>query len=362
MRTAGVWLIFAAVALRGFVVLSGEPELPSVMGLLAAYGLFLLAATWITHRKPALQQSPPRQMVGSGIPSSSICHRAAAAGCLEVRGFFRESHHPTRPGGGILLGTRLGFLCIAAFSLAMVRIFLFSNMGQLFGLAMGVLYSGLAFLFGGYAYQVQKAEASQDRNRRTFDELQAAHRQLQGYADQATSLAVEQERNRLARELHDSVTQTVFSMNLAAQSTRLLLDRDPSRAAGQLLRIEELAANAQAEIGSLVTQLRPRSATEEGLPAALRRLAAQREEQEGLQVSLEVDCERALSEVEAAGLYAIAQEALTNIARHSGAREAAVRLDLKAAVFLPGDRGSRRGLRCASGLEPARTSRPGGHG
>ena len=109
------------------------------------------------------------------------------------------------------------------------RIFLFSNMGQLFGLAMGVLYSGLAFLFGGYAYQVQKAEASQDRNRRTFDELQAAHRQLQGYADQATSLAVEQERNRLARELHDSVTQTVFSMNLAAQSTRLLLDRDPSQ-------------------------------------------------------------------------------------------------------------------------------------
>jgi signal transduction histidine kinase len=80
----------------------------------------------------------------------------------------------------------------------------------------------------------------------------------------------------LARELHDSVTQTVFSMNLAAQSTRLLLVKDPSRVGDQLLRIEELAANALAEIQSLVAQLRPRSVTEEGLPTALRGLAEQR--------------------------------------------------------------------------------------
>jgi signal transduction histidine kinase len=83
----------------------------------------------------------------------------------------------------------------------------------------------MCFLFGGYAHQVQKAEAARAQNQYAFNELQATHRQLQGYADQVAGLAVEHERNRIARDLHDSVTQTVFSMNLAAQSARLLLDK-----------------------------------------------------------------------------------------------------------------------------------------
>ncbi len=332
MRTTGVWLIFAAVAVRGVVVLSGEPRFLPAMGLLAAYGLLLFAATWIRHRRsPGLPLSPGGKWWALAYLSLqfSIVLRLLVVSTYED--FFASLVIPLGLDAVFFFGTRVGFLCIAAFSLALIRTLLFSDVGQLFGLAMGVLYSGLSFLVGGYAHQVQKAEASQDHNRRTFDELQAAHRQLQGYADQATSLAVEHERNRLARDLHDSVTQTVFSMNLAAQSTRLLLDRDPSRAAGQLLRLEELAANAQAEIQSLVTQLRPRSVTDDGLPTALRRLAAERQERDDLQVSLEVKGERAVSEAEAAGLYAIAQEALTNVAKHSGARQATVRLDVTTA-------------------------------
>jgi signal transduction histidine kinase len=139
-----------------------------------------------------------------------------------------------------------------------------------------------------------------------------------------------------------AATQTVFSMNLAAQSTQLLLEMDPPRAADQLLRIEELAASALAEIQSLVTQLRPPSVIEEGLPAALRRLCAERGARDALDITLELSCEPAasepaaalpaLTEKEAAGLYAIAQEALTNIAKHSGAAQAAVRLELTQGV------------------------------
>ena len=70
-------------------------------------------------------------------------------------------------------------------------------------------------------------------------ELQAANRQLQDYADQMANLAVEQERNRLARDLHDSVTQTIFSMNLTVQTARMLVN-DMS-ALGGLITLEDLA-------------------------------------------------------------------------------------------------------------------------
>jgi signal transduction histidine kinase len=225
-------------------------------------------------------------------------------------------------------GRRFGYLCIAALSLALTSTLFFSDQGHIFGLAMGGLYSGVCFLFGGYAAQVLKAEAAHDQNQRTFNELQIAHRQLQGYADQVENLAVEHERNRLARDLHDSVTQTIFSMNLAAQSARLLLDKDPPRASGQLLRLEELSANALQEIQSLVSQLKPRSIVEEGLSTALRRLADEREARDGLRVSVEIQGEKTLSEAEMLGLYSIAHEALTNVIKHSGMQEASVRLSL----------------------------------
>jgi len=328
MRTIGVYLIFAAVALRGVVVFIDNPNLGSVIGFLVLYGLFLFAETWmIRHQVSGLTHSKKLQLVYLFLQSS------LAIGLLAIsppKDFFALLFIPLSLDVVSFFGRRYGFICIAFFSLAMTGALLFSDEGQLFGLAMGALYSGMCFLFGGYAHQVQKAEAAHEQNQRTYNELQIAHRQLQGYADQVASLAVEHERNRLARDLHDSVTQTVFSMNLAAQSARLLLDKEPSRTSGQLHRLEELAANALREIQSLVSQLRPRSVAEEGLPTALRRLADERLARDGLQVSLEVRGNGMLSEAAATGLYSIAHEALTNVLKHSGVHEATLRLNLDA--------------------------------
>lgn len=328
MRTAGVFLIFAAVALRGLVILSAEPPIVLIAVLLAGYGLLLSAKTWIAHRekerKGPLAGKWPK-------PAYLLLQSALVLALLAVsmsEDLFAMLFIPLSLDAVSFFGRRTGYVWIAFYSLFLSVALLFADEGEIFGLAMGAFYSGMCFLFGGYAYQVRKAEAAHTQNQRMFEELQNAHRQLQGYADQVANLAVEQERNRLARDLHDSVTQTVFSMNLAAQSTRLLFDKDPSRAAGQLVRLESLAANAMKEIQSLVSQLRPRSVEEEGLPTALRRLVVERQERDGLQVRLEINCEDFLSNAEAAGLYSIAQEALVNVAKHSGACEATVRLNL----------------------------------
>jgi signal transduction histidine kinase len=323
MRTIGIYLILAAVALRGAVVTSDAPYFLEVLMLLAVYGLLLLAETRLIHAK----SGDFALLVAIYLLLQAVLVTVLLI-VSDYEDFLALLFIPLSLDAVTFFGRRFGYLCIAIFSLALTGALLFSSEGPIFGLAMGGLYSGVCFLFGGYASQVQKAEAVHKQNQSTINELQIAHRQLQGYADQVENLAVEHERNRLARDLHDSVTQTVFSMNLATQSTRLLLDKDPLRASGQLLRLEELAANALREIQSLVSQLKPPSLTEEGLPAALRRLADERGSRDGMQISLEIHGEKTLSEAETQGLYSVAHEALINVLKHSGTREASVRLNL----------------------------------
>ena len=108
--------------------------------------------------------------------------------------FLAELFIPLSLDSVSFFGRKSGFQFIAFFSLLMTGALLFSSEGILFGLAMGILYSGICFLFGGYAYQVQKAEAARIQNHQTFHELQAAHRQLQEYAEHIVELAIERER------------------------------------------------------------------------------------------------------------------------------------------------------------------------
>jgi signal transduction histidine kinase len=327
MQTIGVYLIFAAVAVRSAVVVWDRPEFPVLLALLAAYGFLLFGETWTRRGSHLRLPHPIAVQIAYLFLQSSLVIRALVLSSYED--FLAMLFVPLSLQAVSFFGRRAGYMSIAAFSLAMTATLLFSKVGPLFGLVMGILYSGVCFLFGGYAYQVQKAEAAHDRNERMLRELQTAHRQLQIHASDAVTLAIEHERNRLARELHDSVTQTVFSMNLSVQSVQLLLNKEPSRVAGQLVRLEQLAAGALGEIQALISHLKPASSTEERLPIALRRLAAEQEARYGIRVALEFRGDCVLPEAVATNLYSIAQEALTNVARHSGGCDALVRLHVE---------------------------------
>ena len=85
----------------------------------------------------------------------------------------------------------------------------------------------------------------------------------------AQEAAVLEERSRLARDLHDSVTQQLFSMTLTTQAARAQLEKNPARAASQLERLQETAAAALAEMRALIFQLRPPGLGELGLISAL---------------------------------------------------------------------------------------------
>jgi len=87
--------------------------------------------------------------------------------------------------------------------------------------------------------------------------LQAAHRKLQNTPWQAQELAAARERNRLARELHDSVSQAIFSITLTSRSARLLLDREPARVPELIDRLQAMTADALNQLRSLIAELRP---------------------------------------------------------------------------------------------------------
>ena len=87
--------------------------------------------------------------------------------------------------------------------------------------------------------------------------LQSAHLQLQEQAAQTEELAAARERNRLARELHDSVSQVIFSITLTSQSARLLLERNPARAAGEIQHLQGMTSEALSQLRSLIAELHP---------------------------------------------------------------------------------------------------------
>jgi signal transduction histidine kinase len=137
--------------------------------------------------------------------------------------------------------------------------------------------------------------------------------------ERSRELSTIEERKRLARELHDSVTQTLFSIGLTAEAAAELVEADPARAREQLGHLQSLTRTAMGEMRSLIFELRPAELETEGLAAALRRhvdVVRRLHEQE---IELCVDGDRRLPPDVERGLLRIAQEALGNAVRHSGA-------------------------------------------
>jgi signal transduction histidine kinase len=165
------------------------------------------------------------------------------------------------------------------------------------------------------------------------DELGQLARDLNRMAEQVQTLlatrqelAVVEERNRLARDLHDTVKQHVFANALLVRAARKQIDRDSETAKRHLREAEELAEQTQQELIALIRALRPAALADKGLVAVLGAYAQEWSSRTGIEVDLRVQGERATPlEIEEA-LYRLAQEALANIARHSGAVHAEIHL------------------------------------
>jgi signal transduction histidine kinase len=324
--TAG--FLFGAAALRALLVYRDTPVIGQVLGLLMVW-LVLFASEATISRRWSAHQSAAHWRAGY-FPIYLILQSALALALLfmpDASDFFAVLFWI--PSMQIMrrFSPRLGAAWIGLLT-PLMTLPLVRTYGVSKGIAFALVYTAGNVLVAAYALATQRAQAARGHNQALMQELQEANHQLQAYTVQHEKLAVTRERHRLARDLHDSVTQTIFSMTLTTQSAVLLLDRDPGRVGAQLDRLSQLARSALSEMHVLISELRPEKVAEGGLIAALRRHLAECHLPENLVVSLEVEGTQSLDPAEEQSLFRIAQEALNNVVKHARASQVCIRLHL----------------------------------
>jgi signal transduction histidine kinase len=144
--------------------------------------------------------------------------------------------------------------------------------------------------------------------------------------ERSRELSVIEERNRLARDLHDSVTQTLFGVVLTAETASTLIDRDITAAKAHLEKLQAMSRDALQEMRSLIFELRSAELEADGLVATLRKHLDVVQRVRRTPIDLRVQGERRLPAEVEGELYRLTQEALNNAIKHSGAQHIAVEL------------------------------------
>ena len=148
--------------------------------------------------------------------------------------------------------------------------------------------------------------------------------------DRSRELAILEERTRLARELHDSVTQALFSVDLHARAIATYVKRDPEKAEVQVQELRRTAHDALQEMRSLILDLRPASLQDIGLLPALRQQIAQLQQPDGPELVFHATGNQRLPINVERGLFRIAQEALRNAIKHGQAYRITLTLSIGA--------------------------------
>jgi len=148
--------------------------------------------------------------------------------------------------------------------------------------------------------------------------------------EQAQELAALEERQRLARELHDSVSQALYGITLGTHTARTLLERDPGKVAEPLDYVLSQAEAALTEMRALIFELRPESLETDGLVAALSRQGAALRARHGVEVLTELCDEPDLPLKVKQELYRVAQEALHNTFKHARANRVNLHMETSA--------------------------------
>jgi len=149
-------------------------------------------------------------------------------------------------------------------------------------------------------------------------------RQLQNLLDTRTQLMVVEERNRLARDLHDSAKQQAFAAAAQISAARKLLPQDPVAAETHVEEAERLINDLRKELTILIKELRPAALEDKGLASAIRTYAEDWSRQSGIELEVNVQHEHRLPLYVEQMIFRIVQEALANVARHSQATRAVI--------------------------------------
>jgi len=316
------FVIWIAVSLRWILefIEQSHPYLWLLSTILAVYGLLLGFHALIT------KGSPFRAHIYLGVQTALII--AAMLFYYELD-FFALLFLPLGGQAMLLFPRKTALVWIAVFGVAIV-IGQTIQFGWPGGLSFTFLYLAGLFFVASFSTLMMRADKARIQSEGLLDELQQAHRQLQEYSGQAEELATAKERNRLARELHDSVAQTLYGLTLQAEAaSRKLNQGQTNEVVGFLREIRESAQQTLQETRLLIFELRPPILEEEGLVSALRARLESVESRSGLKTRISLGEVGRLPGGIEAGLYGISNEVLNNILKHAHASEVKISLARK---------------------------------
>jgi len=311
--------IWAAVSLRWILefIEQRHPYIGLLSVMLAAYGILLGFQSFV------IKDSPIRAHIYLAVQTALIIGAMLLFYELD---FFALLFLPLGGQAMFLFPRKTAWIWVIVFGIAIV-VGQLIQFGRLEGLSFSFLYlAGLLFV-ASFSTLMMRANESRLQSEQLLDELQQAHRQLQEYAGQTEELATARERNRLARELHDSVAQTLYGLTLQAEAAaRELNSGQTDKAVEQLHEIRDSAQQTLKETRLLIFELRPPILEQEGLVSALRNRLESVESRSGLKVQIMLEEVKQLPAGVEAGLYGIANEALNNILKHAHATSIQVSL------------------------------------
>lgn len=242
-----IYLVFLAVVFRMLAVEAIRPFLSRYLVLMAVYILLYSLVLWRPNLPPVLLHG--YFAFQAAIVLTLISFHPEFDFLILL--FAMLSYQASLVFSGRTRWAWIGILvCLTGGSLIYF-------LGLLRGLALSLTTIAAEIVIPAYLLVMGEIEAARAESQVLLGELQETQGQLQSYASQVEELAALQERNRLARELHDTASQYIFSISLTTRTAQLLLDKDPSRVRGQLDLLQSLTADALGQLRSLITQLRP---------------------------------------------------------------------------------------------------------
>lgn len=242
-----LYLVFLAVLARTLAIESLRPLLPT---FLAGEALFLVLFTivlilprlpgWLLHPYFALQSGLIVWLI-SLHPTFDFLILLYLLLSAQVSLIF----------GGRILWVWIGiFILLSGGSMIYFH-------GLARGLALSLTTVAGDLVVPAYFIVSRENELARRQSQALLGELQDTNRRLQEYASQVEDLTAMQERNRLARELHDNASQLIFSISLTARSAQVLLKSEPARLPEQLERLQVMTSEVLTQLRSLISRLRP---------------------------------------------------------------------------------------------------------
>nr|WP_255640026.1 histidine kinase [Pseudalkalibacillus hwajinpoensis] len=173
-----------------------------------------------------------------------------------------------------------------------------------------------------------------DKLQKQVTSLQNLANQKAELAEKARGAAIIEERQRLARDLHDAVSQQLFALNMMSSASIKMMDRDIETAKSQMVDVADLASKAQVEMRALLLHLRPIHLSEDTLCVGITKLVDELEKKSGVTFHLTLDELPELPGGIEENLFRIVQESLGNALRHAEASVIRITVKLKKKQFL----------------------------